>query len=214
MGIREGPHRRLQRHNSEAYGIMKYLLTAALILASLAGQVEAQLPPKGIISLYADQARAYGAYCAIPPGYSVAKVEMWVWCLPGENGLQGVECAVSYPSNVICDRITYNGALAALQGTLSGGLSVSFGTCQWNWCWIAHQTLYLTSLQQTFLEVSPHPGSGVFQFFNCGAGNPAESCLKGTILSLNASAPCLMPETAIGAAGATWGALKALFDAR
>jgi hypothetical protein len=194
---------------------MKYLLTAVLIVAGLAGRAEAQLPPRGNISLYADGARAYTAYCAIPWGFSVANAEMWVWCLPGENGLWGVECAVSYPSNVISDRITYNGGLAVRLGSLLEGLSASFGTCQVDWCWIAHQTLYVTSLEQTSLEVVPHPASGVFQFFTCGAGNPAEPCLKGTSLALNFPAlPCLMPETAIGAAGSTWGAVKTLFDVR
>jgi hypothetical protein len=57
----------------------------------------------------------------------------------------------------------------------------------------------------------PHPGQGVFQFYNCAAGNPAEPCLKGTTLLLNATAPCLPPETAIAAGGPTWGALKGLF---
>ncbi len=194
---------------------MKQLLTAVLIFVGLSGRAEAQLPQRGTVSLHADGARAYSSYCAIPWGFSVAKAEMWVWCQPGENGLQGVACAVSYPSNVISDRIVYSGDLAVRQGTLSGGLSASFGTCQWSWCWIAHQTLYVTSLQQTSLEVAPHPAAGVFQFFTCGAGNPAEPCLKGTSLSLNAPyLPCLMPETAIGAADATWGAVKALFEER
>ncbi len=194
---------------------MKCLLTAALIVASVAGAAGAQLPPRGNISLYADGARAYTAYCAIPWGYPVAKIEMWVWCLPGENGLWGAECAVSYPSNVVGDRVTYNGALAATEGTLSDGLSAFFGACQGDWCWIAHQSLYVISLDQTFLEIAPHPASGVFQFFTCGAGNPAEPCLKGSNLALNALfPPCLMPETAIGVEGSTWGAVKTLFDAR
>ena len=62
-------------------------------------------------------------------------------------------------------------------------------------------------------EVTPHPASGFFQFFNCSEGNPAEPCLKGTNLYLNAAtAPCLPPETAIGVGGSTWGAVKSLFD--
>jgi hypothetical protein len=54
--------------------------------------------------------------------------------------------------------------------------------------------------------------SGVFQFFSCAEGNPAEPCLKGASLYLNATTgPCLPPETAIGTGAATWGALKSLF---
>jgi hypothetical protein len=198
---------------SRRVGIMKHVFLAAAIIASLAVPAHAQLPPRGNISLYADATRSYNAYCAIPGGYSIAKVETWAWCQPGENGLWGVEFAVAYPPNVIADRVTYNGDLATKQGNLLEGLSASFGTCQWSWCWVAHQTLYVSSLQQTYLEIAPHPVSGVFRLFTCGGGNPAEPCLKGTNLYLNAATtPCLPPETAIGAGGSTWGAVKSLFD--
>ena len=191
---------------------MKNIFLAAVIVASLAGAGEAKLPPRGNISLYADVSRSYNAYCAVPWGFSIAKAEVWVWCQPGENGLWGVECAVAFPSNVVIDRVTYSSDLATRQGSLLTGISAVFGTCQWDWAWVAHQTLYVTSLQQTYLEVAPYPASGFFQFFNCGEGNPAEPCLKGTNLYLNAAtAPCLPPETAIGAGGSTWGAVKNLF---
>jgi hypothetical protein len=197
---------------SRRVGIMKYALLAAAIVAILAAPADAKLPPRGNISLYGDGARSYNAYCAVPWGYSIAKVEMWVWCQPGENGLWGVECAVAYPPNVVADRVTYNSGLAMRQGNLLEGISASFGTCQWDWSWIAHQALYVSSLQQTYLEVAPHPAVGFFRFFNCGEGNPAEPCLKGTNLQLNAAAaPCLQPETAIGTGGSTWGAVKDLF---
>jgi hypothetical protein len=190
---------------------MKNIILAATIIAILAGPADAKLPPRGSISLYADGVRSYNACCAIPWGYSVATVEMWVWCQPGENGLRGVQCAVAYPSNVMADRVTYSGSLAQRQGSLSEGISAAFGGCQWDWCWIAHQTLYVTSIEQTSLEVAPYPAAGYFQFFGCGEGNPAEPCLKGTDLSLNAAAPCLPPATAIAAGGSTWGAVKDLF---
>ena len=191
---------------------MKHAFLAAAIIASFAGSADAQLPPRGNISLYADGARSYNAYCAVPWGFSIAKIEMWVWCQPGENGLWGVEFAVAYPSNVVADRVTYNSDLATKQGGLLEGISAAFGNCQWSWRWVAHQTLYVISLQQTYLEVAPYPASGLFQFFTCNAGHPAEPCLKGTNLLLNAAAaPCLPPETAIGAGGSTWGAVKGLF---
>jgi len=192
---------------------MKRVFLAAVIIVSLAASAHAQLPPRGNISLYADETRSYNAFCAIPWGYPVAKAEVWVWCQPGENGLWGVEFAVAYPPNVMADRVTYSGDLAMIQGKLLEGISAAFGTCQWDWSWVAHQTLYVNSLEQTYLEVAPHPASGFFQFFTCGEGNPAEPCLKGTNLYLNAAAaPCLPPETAIGAGGSTWGAVKSLFE--
>jgi hypothetical protein len=191
---------------------MKHVLLAAVIITGLAASAHTQLPPRGNISLYADGARSYNAFCAVPGGYSIAKAEVWVWCQPGENGLWGIEFAVAYPSNVVTDRVTYNGDLAAQQGNLFEGISAAFGSCQWSWCWIAHQTLYVSSPEQTYLEVAPYPASGYFQSFTCSEGNPAEPCLKGTNLYLNAATtPCLPPETAIGAGESTWGAVKTLF---
>ena len=190
---------------------MKRTLLISTVLLLLGVTAAAQLPPRGNIGLYADGARAYSSCCPIPPGFAIAKIEMWVWCMPSENGLWGVDFAVGYPSNIIRDRLTYSGHLAATTGDPVTGVAARFDACQWSACWVAHQTLFVNSLQQTYLEILPHPGQGVFQFYSCAAGNPAEPCLKGATLFLNAASPCLPPETTIGADGPTWGTLKALF---
>jgi hypothetical protein len=191
---------------------MKRTILLAVIVSGLAGAAFGKLPERGFISLYADGSRSYSSYCQVYPGNSIAKIEMWVWCLPGENGLWGAEFAVGYPANVILDLITYNSGLATIAGDPLTGISACFDACQWDWCWIAHQTLYVNSIQESYLEVVPHPGAGVFRFFNCGDGHPAEPCLKGTTLYLNAPTnPCLPPETAIGTEGSTWGTMKSLF---
>jgi hypothetical protein len=177
---------------------MKRTILLAVIVSGLAGAAFGKLPERGFISLYADGSRSYSSYCQVYPGNSIAKIEMWVWCLPGEN--------------VILDLITYNSGLATIAGDPLTGISACFDACQWDWCWIAHQTLYVNSIQESYLEVVPHPGAGVFRFFNCGDGHPAEPCLKGTTLYLNAPTnPCLPPETAIGTEGSTWGTMKSLF---
>jgi hypothetical protein len=192
---------------------MKRTILLAVIISGLAVGSLAKLPPRGYISLYADGSRVYNSYCQVYPGSSIAKIEMWVWCLPGENGLWGAEFAIGYPANVVLDRVVYNSSLTVILGTMLAGTSTRFDACQWDWSWIAHQTLYVNSVQETYLEVIPHPVRGVFQFFNCGVGNPAEPCLKGTTLYLNAqTSPCLPPETAIGTGGSTWGAVKSLYS--
>jgi hypothetical protein len=190
---------------------MRRTIVVLLALAGISSAPLAKLPPRGSVGLYADGARAYGAYCMVYPADMIGAVEMWVWCLPGENGLEGAEFAVSYPSNTVLDRITYSGALSHVDGDPLSGLSILFAACQWDWCWVAHQTLYVNSLQGTSLEIVPHPVPGVFRFFNCAEGNPAEPCLKGAVLYLNAPGQCLPPETAIGAGGVTWGAVKSLY---
>jgi hypothetical protein len=192
---------------------MRKMLLFILVALSLSTAGYAALPPRGYISLYSDGARSYYAYCPIPPGYSIAKIEVWIWLLPSENGLLCADFAMGYPSNVIRDRIMYNTALISTSsGTLPTGYSTCLNVCQWDWCWVAHQALYVTSLQGTSIEIVPHPGLGVIQFSNCAPGHPAEPCLRGTSLFLNNNSyPCLSPELAIGAGELTWGAVKSLY---
>lgn len=192
--------------------IMKKALMLMAIISSLAGVSLAELPPRGYLSLYADGARAFNAYCPLAPNFSIAKIEMWVWALPGENGLHAADFAVAYPSNVIHDRIVYNSLISAGTGSLLAGYSGVFGACQWDWSWIAHQSLYVNTRLQTYAEIAPHPAIGFFQFYNCQEGYPDEPCMKGTSLYLNTvSYPCLPPETAIGSESSTWGAVKSLY---
>jgi len=192
---------------------MRRAILISVIIAGFSGWAHAQLPSRGNISLHADESRLYSSYCRVNPGNPIAKIELWIWCLPSENGLRGAEFAVGYPANVILDRTVYNASLSAIVGNPLTGISASFSACQWDWCWISHQTFYINSTEETYLEVLPHPELGVFQFRNCDSGNPAEPCLKGTTLYLNVqTTPCLPPEAAIGIEGATWGGMKSLFS--
>ena len=192
---------------------MKRTLIVIAIALTLPAALWAQLPQTGILSLYADGSRVYYASCPFPAGYPIAKVEMWIWCLPSERGLLGTDFAVSYPSNVIKDRITWNALLSSAPGDLAAGYSARFGACQWDWSWVAHQTLYLSTHQVTAAELVSHPGVGSMRFLSCeGAGCCWEPCIKGTSLYFNSTIfPCLPPELAIGEPSPTWGAVKGLY---
>ncbi len=172
-----------------------------------------QPPATGTIALYADEARAYIATCPFPAGYPVGKVEMWIWCLPGSNGLMGADFGVSYPYNVIRDRISWNPGLAEHTGDFADGCSARFSTCQESWTWIAHESLYISSHVATFAELVLHAGVGALRFMDCTSpGCCWEDCLKGSGLFFNTSLyPCLPPELAIAAESPTWGCIKGLF---
>jgi len=193
---------------------MKRLLVLLTISTILPVAVLAELPPTGNIGLYSDAAHQYYAYCPFFQGNPVAKVEMWIWCLPSTQGLKCAEFAIGYPSNVIRDRIMYNPLILSSQGDLASGYSACFGTCQVDWCWIAHQSLYLAGHEVSYAEIVPHPGVGLYRFFNCESGSCCyEPCLKGTSLYFNTNTyPCLPPELAIRTDESTWGTLKGLFQ--
>ena len=189
-----------------------------LMLLSLAATAPvpaaAELPLTGLIGVYADGAHQYNAYCTFPAGYPIAKVEVWIWCLPSTHGLKCADFSIGYPANALRDRITTSPAISSSQGDLAGGYSVCFSACQVDWVWIAHQTLYMTSSAPTYAEILPHPAIGLYRLFNCDAPDCcSEPAIKGTTLYIgNSSYPCLPPEIAIRTESDTWGAVKSLFE--
>ncbi len=189
----------------------------ALVLLSLAAALPAvaaaELPVTGSIGIYADASHLYNAYCPFAAGYPLAKIEMWVWCLPSTHGLKCAEFAVGYPANALRDRVTTNPGLASIQGDLGSGYAACFSGCQMDWVWVVHQTLYMTTNASTYAEIVPHPSIGLYRFFNCDSpGCCYEPALKGATLYIsNSSYPCLPPEVAIEAEPGTWGAVKSLY---
>lgn len=192
---------------------MKKSISVIAALAIWSGAVLAQPPALGTVGLYADEARVYFAACPYPAGYPIAKVDMWIWCLPGENGLMAADFAVSYPENVIRDRITWNPLIATHAGDFALGCSANFIECQWDWVWVAHEVLYVSSHLETFAEIIPHAGVGAYRFLNCeGPLCCWEECIKGTALFLNTTLyPCRPPELAIALETSAWGAIKGFF---
>lgn len=192
---------------------MSRVLIIAVMVACLAGAAGAELPARGNVGLYADATRTYNAYCQFPPGHPIAKVDLWVWCQPSVNGLLCADFGVSFPSNVMRSGITYNTAIISTgSGDLATGYSVCLNACQWDWCWIAHQILFVNSAQATTVDVVPHQVLGVLQFTTCAQGNATEPCLRGTSLYLNSSSPCVPPDLPIATEEPTWGTLKSLFN--
>jgi hypothetical protein len=193
---------------------MRRVLMLLSLAAVLSAPAAAQLPATGVIGLYAESFHQYNAYCPFPSGYPLAKVEMWIWCLPSTHGLKCAEFAIGYPSNALRDRVTVNPGVSSSEGDLASGYSACFGECQMDWVWIAHETLYLTSNASTYAEIIPHPDMGLYRFVNCDSpGCCYEPALKGTTLYMSTSAyPCLPPELAIQTGTGTWGGVKGLYE--
>lgn len=183
------------------------LLVVAVLFVSYAAF--AQGPPVGYIGLYLDDTGS--SWCATGAGFY--QVEMWICCLPSENGQICAEFAMSYPANVIQSTVTTNSPIVSVElGSLAPtGLSTCFIVCQYGWFWSHHQTLWVTDPTQSVVQIIPHPEVGVYQFANCEPGYPTEPCIVLTNLYLNyeSSAPeCMGTATE----ESSWGAIKGLIE--
>jgi hypothetical protein len=179
--------------------MIRMLCIGAVVLL-VAGGAGAQLPPEGFIGLFTDD--SHSNWCT--EGIPMYPVEMWIWCLPSENGQMCAEFAVSYPSNVIQSTVNSNDAIISVMlGDLPNGVSVCYLTCQYEWNWPFHQTLYVTSDDETDVTIIPHLGVGLYQFANCQPGYPTELCNIYSDLNINHCELVSSRET-------TWGAVKAL----
>jgi hypothetical protein len=189
----------------------KALLFAAAVLF-VASSVSAVLPPLGYIGVFADATHntdpAANYTCPAQYGNFMA----WIWCLPGENGIQAAEFAVSFPATTVTLLTTKNPLITVELGSLPGGMSVAFGegSCQMDWVW-----LYQLSMMQLALptapakiEIIPHPGTlpvPAYQFATCELGYPIEPCINLTPLYV-----CMEPSP-LGVEQTNWGAIKSLF---
>jgi len=168
----------------------KFLIIIIILL--VASAASSQLPPIGYIGLYADENRAEN-YIQSPTGCAFYPIEMWVWALPGENGLKCAEFAVSYPEfGIFPGTLTINPGNSVVQGNLKDGFIICMTNCQWDWVWLAHHFLIITSLEPMMFVIIPHPGvvpEPAYQFANCLEDYPKEPCIKFTNLYVNLYPP-------------------------
>jgi hypothetical protein len=157
----------------------------------------------GYIGLFADD--YHGSWCVTGEGFYL--VEMWVWCLPSENGLICYEMGVDYPSNVIQSTATWNNNINPCVGCTK--YSLCFIWCETYWVWPWHQTLYVTDSEKSVIEITVHPDWGILSFYNCEEGYPAEPCTPYTSLYINYS-PSDPECQATSVEARSWGAIKTL----
>ena len=183
---------------------MKRILLLSLASILLSGAAFAQGSPFGYIGLFNDV--DHSVWCTEVGCYMI---EMWIWCLPSERGQIGADFMIRYPANVVQGTVMWNEPIISLAiGDLPTGLSLNFGTCQWDWLWICHQVIYVTDPMPSYVEVCAHPIAGPYRFVNCLPGYPTEPCRKLNNLYINyepsASSECQV----LGYRDTSWGAIK------
>lgn len=185
---------------------MRRILTMTVIAALVPAAAAAQLPDTGYIGLFADE--SHTEWCVTGTGTYIAY--MYIICLPGVNGQDGVQFAVSYPQNVLPAVIEYNeGIIDVTSGNIQNGIGVYYLSCQYDWHWIIRHQLYVLNSASTSCSVVPHPESGTYEFLNCSVPSVEEPCTILTSLYFNyapESAQC----TEMAGEGSSWGAIKSV----
>jgi hypothetical protein len=141
---------------------MKILSLSAISILLLCNAALAQHPDYAGIGLYTDPNDPPSVESACVTGVGFYFVEMYIWCLPEASqwthGVLCAEFAISYPDNVIQSTVTINTDIRSVDlGTLPTGYSICYKSCQDYWHWIAHQSLYVTNAEPSWIEIVKHP---------------------------------------------------------
>jgi hypothetical protein len=128
----------------------------------------------GFIGLYTDEFHSSNTVNAATP---YTQFPLYVWCLPGEDGMQAAEFSVAYPTNAVPLTTLFHPAIVITLGTITTDLSVVFGegACCTGWTWIVKQDCLLLNLNPSVIAINP----GVL-IASCATGFPIED---GTIIS-------------------------------
>jgi hypothetical protein len=168
--------------------MMKRLIAVLAVSLIVSTAAFAQTTEYGRIALYADEGHSVNEVWN-PGGFHL--FTMYIFCLPGENGLMCAEFAIDYPDNVIPDDegITENPGMSVALGELETGMSFCFLECQTDWVWTHSQLCYVTDQLPSQISIIEHNMAGVYQFANCLEEFPTEPCFYGPPLCFNSSCP-------------------------
>jgi hypothetical protein len=178
-----------------------------LLFLSLLCSGSAAASTGAYMGLYTDSEHMY--WCVSGVGFY--PVEMWIWCLPGDQGVFCNEFMISYPPNAIQSTVTRNPIISVDLGDLGWGMSVCYTACQTDWFWNYHQLLWVTDPSQTQCTIVAHPDVGAVQIANCEPGYPIEPATVLTNLYINRPYDDPLCQ-GVATDEASWGAIKSLID--
>ncbi len=186
---------------------MRSLLLIVVLAAMLATPAAAY--EYGYIGLFADEART--SWCLestdIPFQFNV-----WVFCLPSDNGLRGAEFSISdfAPTYFLTGRAP--GPYVSLSmGDIFDGISYSLYLCRTDWVLLDVYSIMATGPGQTAIWLMDHAETGRIGVANCLPGYPVEAAYTYTSIFVNY--PPGSPECAGTATEETsWGAIKEMYN--
>jgi len=191
---------------------MKKLLLALLLTAVVSGSAVAQPPPVAYVGLYVDD--LHSTQCI--SGSVSYEFLMWIWVLPGVDGLYGVEFAMEYPPGVIPSTVERNPIFPAQLGDLTSvdGVATSASECLEDWTWVFRQNIIVTAPDPMEIRIV---GSTMGEFVyetpihtTCDYPYPIFELRVLNYLYINYEGEAYECSL-IGTESKSWGAIKSLF---
>ena len=184
----------------KAIDLKKVILIVAAIAIS-AGSVNAG--PQTLIGLYVDSGHTV---CRqdIPVPYQ--QFTVWVYVLPGDDGMICAEYRLSAPSWLIIAGTTVNPAHSIALGDNFTGVTICFAGCQSDWTWTYQFNMFpMSSGIPDYMNVLPYPNYGL-NAYNCLPGYPIEEMIVLNNLGLNRDC-----DITVGTETVSWGAIKNMY---
>ena len=139
--------------------------------------------PSTKIYLYADD----GRYSQEVDAGMYQPFRIYVWVEPGDNGVYGVEYALSLPETYFMTGVTLNPVYVSVAlGDPYGGHSVALSMCANSWFWVDYiDCICINPDNQELVWVQPHPDVEVVQIASCLEGHPIEAVTATYPLLIN-----------------------------
>jgi hypothetical protein len=183
-----------------------------LLAAIVSGSSVAQPPPVSYIGLYCDE--NHQSRCI--SGVGNYEILMWIWVLPGVDGLLGVEFALEYPSGIIPSNVERNPIFPTQISLLNSveGVATSASECLEDWTWVFRQTVHVTAADPMEVRIK---GASIGEIHydtpihtSCEEGFPIYELHVLNYFYINYSGSEHECDV-IGTESTTWGAIKGLF---
>ena len=181
---------------------LKAMTAACVVIVALSLAVPVAAPI-GYIGLY-DDSHFLWFLDEVDP-YEL--FDVYVWAIPGDNGLICGEFDVTYDDILILSGFYDNPEALILVEPDPDGMTVCFGDCRTDWVWLRRFEFLTTSTGPGHVYLDPHPVSGALQFYSCLDGNPAEVAAQQSIIF------CVNdPYCHVAVSQKSWGAIKAIYE--
>jgi hypothetical protein len=181
---------------------MKKVIMTIAVLALLAGSAYAG--PNYYVAMYnaGEDHDACGVSGIVAP---YTPYEMWIWILPGDEGLKGFD----FKLDLAGDIVTVNTDNPDLSVTINSPQSVdgwvgTFSGCFYDWVWLTKLNILAASVTPHYVTIIDNPTTGAVEATDCTPGYPIRDLIVLNQYGVNQD--CLTDSE-----DSSWGAVKALY---